>query len=205
MALRRVETIPALPKRSSDGHKGLYGSILVVAGSRGMAGAAGLAGASALRSAPGLVRVATPAEVQPTVASFETCYMTYPLPCDGDGAIDFKASKGTLERLGRRRRRASHRPGLGQTDDVRALVRWALESAGKPLVLDADGLNALVGEVGLLDLITHPTVLTPHPGEFARLVGASVEQVQDDRDNQAAGLPRGMNISLSSSRETLRW
>src|SRR3954453_17958526 len=87
MTLERVETLPQLPKPPPDSHKGLFGTVLVVAGGRGMAGAAGLAGASALRSGAGLVRVLTSAEVQPTVASFEPCYMTYPLECDDDGLI----------------------------------------------------------------------------------------------------------------------
>ena len=71
---------PSLPPRAADGHKGRYGTVLVIAGGRGMAGAAALCGASALRSGAGLVRVASPAEVQPTVASFEPSYMTYPAP-----------------------------------------------------------------------------------------------------------------------------
>ena len=96
MKLERIETIPTLPPRPRDSHKGRFGSVLVVAGSRGMAGAAALCGAAALRSGAGLVRVATPIEVQPTVASFEPSYMTYPLPCDENGTIDFSAAKPTL-------------------------------------------------------------------------------------------------------------
>ena len=91
MAPERITSLPVLKPRVEDGHKGLYGTVLVIAGGRGMAGAAALCGASALRSGAGLVRVATPAEVQPTVASFEPCYMTYPLPHDGDGLICLRA------------------------------------------------------------------------------------------------------------------
>ncbi len=87
MTLEPIETIPTLPPRPRDSHKGRFGNVLVVAGSRGMAGAAALCGGAALRSGAGLVRVASPAEVQPTVASFEPSYMTYPLPCDEDGLI----------------------------------------------------------------------------------------------------------------------
>lgn len=188
MTTQRVDTIPKLPKRSPDGHKGLYGSILIVAGSRGMAGAAALAGVSALRSGAGLVRIAAPAEVQPTVAGFDPCYMTHPLPCDADGGIDFKASKPALQRLAEQAEVLAVGPGLGRSAEIRALVRWAVESAGKPLVLDADGLNALSGDPAPLDGLTRPTILTPHPGEFARLVGASTAAVQADRENQAAAL-----------------
>ena len=113
MAPERIEVPPALQPRAADGHKGLYGTVLVIAGSRGMAGAAALCGAAALRSGAGLVRVATPAEVQPTVASFEPSYMTYPLPDDGEGLIRLEPSIPALERLialGRCRR---GRPGSG--------------------------------------------------------------------------------------------
>ena len=92
MAPERIESLPALPPRPADSHKGRFGSVLVIAGSRGMAGAAALCGAAALRSGAGLVRVATPAEVQPTVASFEPSYMTYPLPDDEEGMIRLEPS-----------------------------------------------------------------------------------------------------------------
>ena len=188
MALQRVEKIPSLAPRPADSHKGRFGSVLVIAGSRGMAGAAALAGASALRSGAGLVRVATPAEVHPTVASFEPSYMTYPLPCDEEGIISFKLSQGVLERMLEKVDVVAVGPGLGRSDDVRALVHWLIESAGKPLVLDADALNALDGDVEVLGGLTKPAVVTPHPGEFARLVGATIDHVQADRENQAAGL-----------------
>src|SRR5262245_62165951 len=99
MAFIRVESIPSLPPRPTDSHKGLFGTVLAIAGSRGMAGAAALVGASALRSGTGLVRVASPAEVQPTVASFEPSYMTYPLPGDDEGRIRLEPSIPVLERL----------------------------------------------------------------------------------------------------------
>src|SRR5271165_2115605 len=99
MALEQINSLPVLKPRPEDSHKGLYGTVLVIAGGRGMAGAAALCGASALRSGAGLVRVATAAEVQPTVASFEPCYMTYPLPHDEDGLINLEPSIPALERL----------------------------------------------------------------------------------------------------------
>ena len=96
MGLEQVESIPRLAPRPRDAHKGRYGTVLVIAGGRGMAGAAALCGAAALRSGAGLVRVATAAEVQPVVASFEPSYMTYPLPCRQDGLIDFARSRAIL-------------------------------------------------------------------------------------------------------------
>lgn len=188
MTTQRVDAIPPLPERSPDGHKGTYGSILVIAGGRGMAGAAALAGISALRSGAGLVRIATPSEVQPTVAGFNPCYMTHPLASDAGGLIDFQKSQADLQRLAEQADVLAVGPGLGRSDGIQALVRWALESSGKPVVLDADGLNALIGDLSPLDRLTQPAILTPHPGEFARLVGSSVAEVQNDRENRAVEL-----------------
>jgi NAD(P)H-hydrate epimerase len=188
MALERIETIPVLPPRPRESHKGSYGTVLVVAGSRGMAGAAALCGASALRSGSGLVRVATPAEIQPTVASFEPSYMTWPLPGDQDGMIQLEPSLPTLKRLISQCDVIAAGPGLGQSDDIRGLMRFLITSSDKPLVIDADGLNALAGQLELLAGVSRPVVLTPHPGEFARLTGVDTAVVQRNRLERAAFL-----------------
>jgi ADP-dependent NAD(P)H-hydrate dehydratase len=185
MTPERIESIPNLPPRPRDSNKGLFGSVLVVAGSRGMAGAAALCGAAALRSGAGLVRIATPDEVQSTVASFEPSYMTYPLPCDEDGLIQLTRAQPILERLIKTASVVAVGPGLGQSDDIRQLMRFLITSAGKPLVIDADGLNALAGQIDLLSGLSHPVIVTPHPGEFARLAGATIADVQSDRIGQA--------------------
>ena len=153
-----------------------------------MAGAAALCGAAALRSGAGLVKIATPTEVQPTVASFEPSYMAYPLPCDEEGSIQFAAARPVLERLMNTVSVVAVGPGLGQSDDIRQLVKFLVTSTSKPLVIDADGLNALVGQTDVLSGRTHPVILTPHPGEFARLTGATVADVQADRIARAVGL-----------------
>ena len=188
MTPERIETMPSLPPRPRDSNKGLFGSVLVVAGSRGMAGAAALCGAAALRSGAGLVKIATPIEVQPTVASFEPSYMAYPLPCDEDGLIQFASAQPVIERLLKAASVVAVGPGLGQSDDIRRLVKYLITSAGKPLVIDADGLNALVGQTNLLAGLSHPVIVTPHPGEFARLTGATIAEVQADRIARAASL-----------------
>src|SRR5262249_17322333 len=166
MGLEPVEAIPRLAPRSRDGHKGRYGTVLVIAGGRGMAGAAGLCGASALRSGARLVRVATSAEARPFVASFEPCYMTYPLPSQEHGLIDFGRSCPILPGLLERADVVAAGPGLGQSDDLRGLIRFLITETDRPLVIDADGLNLLVGQTDLLAERKHPVVLTPHPGEF---------------------------------------
>ncbi len=150
-----------------------------------MAGAPALAGAAALRAGAGLVRILCPAEVQPTVASFEPSYMTYPLPTDGDGLIHFDTARSTLERMLATADVIGVGPGLGQSDDIRRLIRWLITKTTQPIVIDADALNALVGQTELLDSLERPVVLTPHPGEFARLSGIDTASVQASRIDHA--------------------
>jgi ADP-dependent NAD(P)H-hydrate dehydratase len=188
MTLEAIEAVPVLGPRPRDSHKGRFGHVLVIAGSRGMAGAAALCGAGALRSGAGLVRIATAAEVQPTVASFEPSYMTYPLPCDDAGCIHFAAAQPILERLIEPATVIAVGPGLGQSQDARKLLQFLIDGTDKPLVIDADGLNALVGQTELLSGLKRPVVLTPHPGEFARLSGLSVATVQTERIERTAAL-----------------
>jgi NAD(P)H-hydrate epimerase len=188
MSLETIDKLPTLPPRRADGHKGDYGRVLILAGSRGMAGAAGLVGAATLRSGAGLVRVASPASTQPIVATFEPSYMTFPLAEDRLGIVDFDAAWADLERLVADADAVAIGPGLGQSEGIRALVRWVVESGQVPTVLDADALNALVGQTEVLAQVTRPVVLTPHPGEFSRLTGRRVAEVQADRVTAAAEL-----------------
>ena len=194
MALERIETLPTLPKRPQDCHKGMYGSVLVLAGGRGMAGAAALAGASALRSGAGLVRVACPAEVQPTVASFEPSYMTYPLSNDDEGLLRFEANRRALETLLNQVDVLAMGPGLGRSEELTKLVRWVVQEVKVPTVLDADALNALADDIQVLNDLKRPMVLTPHPGECARLLGTTTARVQADREGSAFGLARAEHV-----------
>jgi ADP-dependent NAD(P)H-hydrate dehydratase len=194
MEPERVESLPQLPKRPPDAHKGLFGTVLVVAGGRGMAGAAGLTGAAALRSGAGLVRVATAAEVQPTVASYEPCYMTYPLENDEEGLIRPGAAKKALPRFLERSSVLAIGPGLGQSAGIRELVRWAVEEVTLPTVIDADAVNALAGQTDALSGLKHPVVITPHPGEFARLTGRTVAEIQADREAHALALAQADHL-----------
>ena len=202
MSLERIEQPPMLPKRKAGSHKGMFGSILIIAGSRGMAGAAALAGAGALRSGAGLVRVASPSEVQPTVASFEPSFMTYPLPQDDDGLVAFERSRGLLQtKLLPGATVLAIGPGLGQSTDVGHLVRWALSSVAIPTILDADALNVLATFTDAWTGADRPVVLTPHPGEFARLTGKTVSEVQADREGLAAryAAERGVIVVLKGA------
>lgn len=197
MEIQRVERIPSLPARPAESHKGMFGSILVVAGSRGMAGAAALVGASALRSGAGLVRVASPAEIQPTVSQFESSYMTYPLPCTGEGTIDFPACGPMLEDLLSQATVLAVGPGLGRGGKLPMLVRWLMEGCSLPTVVDADALNALVGQSSLLDGLSRQVVLTPHPGEAGRLLGQPTSAIQADREAAALELASRPNVVVA--------
>jgi NAD(P)H-hydrate epimerase len=116
--------------------------------------------------------------------------MTYPLPNDDDGRIDFAKARPAIEMLLESATVVAVGPGLGQSDSIRALVQFLVESTDKPLVIDADGLNVLAGHTEILASLTRPVILTPHPGEFARLAGIQVAEVQADREAHAVKLAR---------------
>ena len=165
--------------RARGAHKGAFGHVLVVAGSRGKTGAAHLAALGALRSGAGLVTVATPASCQPVVAAMAPEYMTEALPDTPAGTVDAGALDAALRIPATV---AAVGPGLGPGEGVRTFVRRLVERAGVPLVLDADGLNAFSGDAGSLMARGGQTiVVTPHPGEMGRLLGRSSAEVQDDR------------------------
>ncbi len=168
-----VTTVPALPPRAPDSHKGDFGRVLLVTGSRGMSGAAVLCGSAALRGGAGLVRLAVPADVLAIVAAGNPCYMTAPLAADDQGRLAAQAEAEVLT-LAAASDVVAAGPGLGHTPAVAAVVRALLARFAGPLVLDADALNVLAGQTEVLRGRTVPPVLTPHPGEFGRLLGRKV-------------------------------
>ncbi len=177
--LRRDELSALLPARPRDGHKGLFGHVLVVGGSRGMSGAPAMTARAALRSGAGLVTAAVPETIQATVAARSDEVMTIAVS-DRDGALRPDAMDAILN-AAKRADVLCVGPGVGQSEDANKLVLRLPPASSKPLVLDADGLNALASEVSALDTRTSPAVLTPHPGECARLLGTDTESVQGDR------------------------
>jgi len=182
MASLPGEPLPRLPPRRAESHKGDFGRVLVIAGSRGMAGAAGLCGMAALRGGAGLVQVACPAEVAPIVAGFSPCYTTAYLPQDEQGKLA-AAAADHLIRLAEAWDVLAVGPGLGQGPQLDHVIRRLLQETAKPMVLDADGLNALARLLPELCLARRagPLILTPHPGEFARLLRKTVADVQRER------------------------
>lgn len=170
--------LPTLPPREPNSHKGTYGHVLLIGGSRGMSGSISLSGMAALRSGAGLVTVAVPDVCLENVALFEPSYMTLPLPCDGQGrisrlalpALEEALSKATVVGLG---------PGLGRSDELGLLVRELTLRFPRPMVIDADGLNAL-GTLPLSSVAAGPRILTPHPGEMKRLIGRTLENSEPE-------------------------
>jgi len=173
------EMRPLLPPRAIGGHKGTHGHLLIVAGARGTSGAAVLCGRAALRGGAGLVTVACPPEVQPVVAASLPEVMTRP-------TTRFSAAAWSESLEGKKA--VVIGPGLGAAPEVRRLVRWLAPRTAIPTVVDADGLNALAGRVEQLRRARAPVVLTPHPGEMARLVETSTSEVQAERRRTALDL-----------------
>jgi hydroxyethylthiazole kinase-like uncharacterized protein yjeF len=205
--------------RRPDGHKGLYGHILVVAGSTGKSGAAIMSGSAALYSGAGLVTVATPDVVLSIVAAAHPELMTEPLysteqgtasrsnlidrpplPTSTDQAgIDsfLKNAKLPLERIQEGKDVLAIGPGLGQHEETQEVIRSLVRHTHKPVILDADGLNAFAGHSDRLrDRNTQFLAITPHPGEMARLLNVSTKDVQADRVKTAQDAARRWNVHV---------
>lgn len=171
--------LPTLPPRKADSHKGDYGSALLIGGARGMTGAIALAGLAALRGGAGWVRLAVADRCVETIAAYSPCLMTIPLADDGEGrislvgweALEPQMAKASCVAIG---------PGLGRSRDLQQLVPRVIKRATCPVVIDADGLNNLGEHRDWAHGRAVPLVITPHPGEWARLSGVSSE----DRSGQ---------------------
>jgi NAD(P)H-hydrate epimerase len=175
------------PARPRDGHKGRFGHVLVVAGSEGKTGAAALAGLGAARAGAGLVTLACPERTLPVLAARQSEWMTAPVPEAPGGCFGRQAEKPVLE-LAAARDVVALGPGLGRSDETRAFVRAVTRALANPLVLDADGLVAFEGGLAELRARSAPTILTPHPGEAALLLGATPAAVNADRPAAARRL-----------------
>lgn len=186
--IEHITSLAKLPRRRRGAHKGDFGRVLVVGGSDGMIGAVSLAANAALRGGAGLVTFAAPQTVQLAVAQLCPCATSVPLACDASGELasqsvrQFADAAAACDVL-------AVGPGFAVGPGQGQIVRAALE-CGKTLVLDADGLNNLALIDNWPALRTAAIVLTPHPGEFARLTGASVADIQADRVAAAAEATR---------------
>ncbi len=170
----------ALPERPADTHKGRTGHLLVVAGSPGKTGAAALTATSALRVGAGLVTVGVARSLNPVMETLILEAMTALLPDPTPGHLGPAALEPLLA-LMQGKSGLAIGPGLGPEPETGELVRELIRSSPLPMVIDADGLNHLAGHLDLLKAITSPAVLTPHPGEMARLLETTTATVQKDR------------------------
>jgi NAD(P)H-hydrate epimerase len=178
-----------LPARPAAGHKGTFGHVLVIAGSRGKSGAAALAAEGAGRAGAGLVTIACPLSIADILAAKCTEAMTAPVPDTAEHCFG-AASETLLAALARERDVVALGPGIGTAGETQALVRRLVGALDTPLVLDADGLNALGGALSVLKGRRGPSILTPHPGEAARLMGLTAAEVNRDRVGAARALAR---------------
>jgi NAD(P)H-hydrate epimerase len=183
-----------LPARPADGHKGCFGHVLVVAGARGTTGAAALAAEAAARAGAGLVTIACPAGVNEILEVKCTEAMTAPVPDGAEGGFAATALEPLLA-LAQARDVVALGPGIGRSEETRKLVRELATRIARPLVIDADGLfpfaasaSARSGALAALKGRKAATILTPHPGEAARLLGTSAADINRDRVGSARRL-----------------
>jgi NAD(P)H-hydrate epimerase len=195
--------LPQLPPRRADSHKGDYGRAHVVGGSRGMSGAVALAGKAALRSGAGLVTLAVPRAVQDVVAAFEPSYMTRGL-ADANGQFTASAADEVLE-LAQNATALALGPGLGRSAALTEFVARLYREIKAPMVVDADALFALAEKPAALARPAGARIITPHPGEFARL--ADEPCAADTRTAAAAGLaqrdPAKMTVVVLKGHRTV--
>jgi len=159
-----------LPKRKPETHKGNYGRLLIVGGCVGYTGAPSLCARAAVRAGAGLVYLGVPRTIYDITAVKNDEAMPFPLPADDTGKLAASAARGLVKYLSSCDVCAVG-PGMGKSEGTGAVLRFLMESFQKPMVIDADGLNMLAGQMELLRARTAFTVLTPHEGEFLRLGG----------------------------------
>ncbi|MBN1256826.1 MAG: NAD(P)H-hydrate dehydratase [Planctomycetes bacterium] len=172
--------LPPLPERPEDAHKGICGRVLVIAGSLGMTGAGALASEAALRSGAGLVTWAIPECIAQTAEIKCTEVITWPIPCSESGHPSLE-SRELLDEASMEVDAVILGPGLPAVGETGELMRLLIAEIHAPLVLDAGALSALEGDLGPLMKRRRPTVLTPHPGELARMTGKRIDEIQAAR------------------------
>ena len=164
-----------VPARPADSHKGDYGHVLVIAGSRGRTGAALMTAKACLRSGAGLVTIGVPGTLAGVFQSKVTEEMVLPLPDRGDGSLSFEAAGEILRFVSGKADVLAIGPGIGISADNTRIMRELITNSAAPMVIDADGINSIKGDAGILRKAKSPVILTPHVGEMARLLKADGE------------------------------
>ncbi|MBI3611126.1 MAG: NAD(P)H-hydrate dehydratase [Nitrospirae bacterium] len=189
------EAADSLKRRPMNAHKGTFGHVLVIAGSVGKGGAAVMTSLAALRVGAGLVTLALPSGLEASLPDRPLEIMTLPLPQTADRSIG-RAALEPLLKFAQDKTVAAIGPGLSTHPETVNVVHDLVTRLTIPMVIDADGLNALVGRLDLLKQARAPVVLTPHPGEMARLIGVRVPEIQADRLEVSADFVRRHPVTL---------
>ncbi|NMO14409.1 NAD(P)H-hydrate dehydratase [Pyxidicoccus fallax] len=193
MVVEEADARGTLPARRADSHKGTYGHVLAVAGSRGKTGAAALVAKSALRSGAGLVTVAARGDALDLIQSHSAEIMGTPL--DGTGPLGMRDLDALLA-AAEGKDALVMGPGIPRGPETGALIGELLSRVELPAVLDADALNAVADDLSVLRRAKGPVVLTPHPGEMARLTGKSTKEVQAKRLELVKQLAAGVGVTV---------
>ena len=193
-----------LKHRTPWDHKGTFGHVAVIAGSSGKTGAAHMASLAALKIGAGLVTLLVPASLNPIMEVKLTEVMTYPVDDGGSGRFTLNAYD-EVEAFVRDKDVIIIGPGLSQQPETTALVRKLYQRVDKPFVIDADGINAFQGHVDLFKKAKRPTILTPHPGELARLMGTTAKAINEDRveAGRQCVAATGVNLILKGARTVI--
>lgn len=182
-------------KRKRDCHKGNFGTALSVCGAVGMSGAAQIAASAAVRCGAGIVKCAVPEGVYIPVAGYMPEYMVYPMPQTKNGGMSLAACDKIFD-LSQKCTAMLIGCGLGTDAETVNLVKTLLKKTNKPVIIDADGINAVAADISILERMSAPAVLTPHPGEMARLCGVTAKEIQSDRFKYARNFARQYNVTL---------
>ncbi len=194
--LLKNQTVRAyLRPRAGDAHKGGTGHLFIIAGSPGKTGAAVMTAMAAMRAGAGLVTVGLPKSLNSAVEPMMIEAMTCPLPENSEGFLSEESFDAIMHNLTGKKCLAIG-PGLGTDSSTKKLILEVLNSSSLPAVIDADGLNLLVGETSVLKKIKVPVILTPHPGEMSRLTGKNTELIQKDRISCARSFAMEFKVNL---------
>ncbi len=193
--MEKKEIAPLFAPRKLDSHKGGFGHLLVIAGSPGKTGAAALCANAAMRSGTGLVTLGVAQSLNSTLESLVIEPMTLPLPETLEGCLS-DTCLAPIQTFLKDKQALALGPGIGTGKTTQTLVKKLVEETLVPLVIDADGLNCIVGSLELLKSRKAPIVLTPHPGEMARLTQKTTTEIQADRKGIAAQFAREYQVVL---------
>ncbi|MDA3834393.1 MAG: NAD(P)H-hydrate dehydratase [Spirochaetales bacterium] len=181
--------------RPPDAHKGDAGHLLLLAGSPGKTGAAAMTAMSAMHVGAGLVTLGLPNSINNILETQILEAMTFPLPETDDSMLGESSFNAIVELLSGKRCLAIG-PGLGSAVETKSLVRRVIQESTVPIVIDADGINALAGHTKILQNLKLPVILTPHPGEMARLVDSTAKNIQKDRVGCARDIAKRFNVHV---------